>query len=197
MSSNWCWNKECQSYFVHFIMSACTQISTGILAHKGWQDLVVWYFTADRAMKEGERREGRGWSGVWEDILGCQSLLDCHLHESILFRAKRSHNYCEEPAGLNSVFPLTFMSTLDRCSTQFWGFVCLFFLSSWEDGFLWYTSLIPFPLPQELILFNRLQYLFNHLKITLENYLLNPHYKYCIVIVLLTFTPLFSSLFFQ
>jgi len=35
-----------------------TQVSIGILAHSGWQDVVVWYFIADKAMKEGERRGG-------------------------------------------------------------------------------------------------------------------------------------------
>lgn len=58
MSSNWCWYKDCQSYFVHFIISVCTPVLTGIVAHRGYHDVVVWYFTADRAIKMGERREG-------------------------------------------------------------------------------------------------------------------------------------------
>lgn len=56
------------------------------------------------------------------DILGCQSLLYCHLHEPILYlKLEELISYCEEPDGLKSVLPLTFMGTLDKYSIQFGG----------------------------------------------------------------------------
>lgn len=56
------------------------------------------------------------------DILGCQSLLYCHLHEPILYlKLEDLITYCEEPDGLKSVLPLTFMSPLERYSIQLVG----------------------------------------------------------------------------
>lgn len=54
------------------------------------------------------------------DILGCQSLLYCHLHEPIMYlKLEDLITYCEEPDGLKSVLQLTFMSPLERYSIQF------------------------------------------------------------------------------
>lgn len=49
------------------------------------------------------------------DILGCQSLLYCRLHEPIMYlKLEDLITYCEEPDGLKSVLQLTFMSPLQR-----------------------------------------------------------------------------------